>query len=108
MTQSEQKKTVGKYLSVCRSNFVFIAVFSFFINLLMFVSPLYMLQIYDRVLSSRNETTLVMVTILAVALLLVSAMLETTRSRILVRSGAKFDRVAGKDIFATAFRAGRS
>ena len=104
MTLSDQKKTVGSYLAVCRSNFIFIAVFSFFINLLMFVSPLYMLQIYDRVLSSRNETTLVMVTILAVALLLVSAMLESTRSRILVRSGAKFDRVAGKEIFATAFR----
>ncbi|KQT69093.1 peptidase [Aureimonas sp. Leaf460] len=95
---------MNAYLSVCRSNFIFVVVFSFFINLLMFVSPLYMIQVYDRVLASRNETTLVMVTLLAVSLLAVSAALETIRSRILVRSGAKFDRVAGRDIFAAAFR----
>ncbi|MEX6509234.1 type I secretion system permease/ATPase [Jiella sp. M17.18] len=104
VTLSEQKRTVGAYLAVCRRNFLFVTLFSFFINILMFVSPLYMLQVYDRVLSSRSVVTLVMVTILAVSLLLVSAALESIRSRILVRSGAKFDRKAGMDIFATAFR----
>jgi PrtD family type I secretion system ABC transporter len=104
MLSDKKKVTLRSYFAACRSNFLFVVLFSFFINLLMFVSPLYMLQVYDRVLSSRNEVTLVMVTILAVSLLLVWAALETIRSRILVRTGAKFDRAAGTDIFSTAFR----
>lgn len=51
-------------------------VFSFFINLLLFVSPLYMLQIYDRVLGTRNLVTLGGLTIIAGVLLLVWAALE--------------------------------
>ncbi len=71
-------------------------IFSFFINLLMFVSPLYMLQIYDRVVTSRSETTLVALTVLAGILLLVYAILEWLRSRILVRAGLAFDeKIAG-------------
>jgi len=66
-------------------------IFSFFINLLMFVSPLYMLQIYDRVLGSRSFTTLIALTILAGFLLLVYALLEAFRSRVLVRAGLLFD-----------------
>jgi ATP-binding cassette subfamily C protein len=66
-------------------------VFSFFINLLMFVSPLYMLQIYNRVLTSRNITTLIGLTVIAGLLLLVYAILEMLRSRILVRAGMLFD-----------------
>ena len=48
-------------------------IFSFFLNLLMFVSPLYMLQIYDRVLGTRNLATLAGLTVIAAALLMVWA-----------------------------------
>lgn len=76
--------------------FITAMVFSFFINLLMFVSPLYMLQIYDRVVSSRSQTTLVALTLLAAVLLAVYAALEALRSRILVRAGLSFDeKIAG-------------
>nr|WP_294567186.1 type I secretion system permease/ATPase [uncultured Rhodopila sp.] len=67
-------------------------VFSLFINILMFVSPLYMLQIYDRVLSSRSTSTLMAITAIAGLMLLVYAILETLRSRVLVRAGLLFDR----------------
>ncbi len=80
-------------------------VFSFFINLLVFVSPLYMLQIYDRVLASRNETTLVVITIIAAFLLFIYAMLETLRSRILVRAGILFDEKIATPIFGAIHRA---
>jgi ATP-binding cassette, subfamily C, bacterial len=66
-------------------------VFSFFLNLLMFVSPLYMLQIYDRVLGTRNLATLAALTVIAGALLMVWAGLETLRSRLLVQAGMMFD-----------------
>ena len=79
--------------------FLTATIFSFFINLLMFVSPLYMLQIYDRVITSRSETTLIALTILAAFLLLVYALLEGLRSRILVRGGRAFDEKIAGSVF---------
>jgi PrtD family type I secretion system ABC transporter len=88
-----------------RSAFIGVGVFSFFINVLMLVSPLYMLQIYDRVLSSRNETTLLWLTIIAVALYWVYSLLETMRSRVLVRIGGGVDRQMGPRLFSAVFKA---
>lgn len=79
-------------------------VFSFFINLLMFVSPLYMLQIYDRVVGSRSVTTLIALTILAGFLLLVYALLEGFRSRVLVRAGLLFDEKIADPVFEAIHR----
>lgn len=75
-------------------------VFSFFVNLLMFVGPLYMLQIYDRVLSSRSENTLVMITVIAIGLLATYGILEFIRSRMLVRAGMQFDEVLAGPMFS--------
>ncbi len=79
-------------------------IFSFFINLLLFVSPLYMLQIYDRVITTRNETTLLGITLLAGALLIVYAVLEMLRSRVLVRSGLLFDQQIATPVFNAVHR----
>ena len=79
-------------------------VFSFFTNLLVFVSPLYMLQIYDRVITSRNETTLYAITLIAAYLLLVYAVLEMLRSRVLVRAGILFDEKIAEPIFNAVHR----
>lgn len=80
-------------------------IFSFFINLLLFVSPLYMLQIYDRVISSRSEATLVGLTILAAFLLFIYAILEMLRSRLLVRAGLLFDEKIADPVFDAVHRA---
>ena len=82
-----------------RSTFIATLVFSFFTNLLMFVGPLYMLQIYDRVLSSRNEMTLIMISAIAIALLVSYGLLEFVRSRLLVRAGMQFDDVIANPVF---------
>ena len=79
-------------------------VFSFFLNLLMFVSPLYMLQIYDRVLGTRNLVTLGEITVIAAILLLVWAALETLRSRLLVRAGMLFDERFAAPMFRAVHR----
>jgi ATP-binding cassette subfamily C protein RsaD len=65
--------------------------FSLFINVLALVSPIYMLQVYDRVLSSRNEMTLLFITVIAVFLFMVYAVLEALRTQVLVRAGIRFD-----------------
>lgn len=92
--------------AACRGAFLATGLFSFCVNLLLFVSPLYMLQVYDRVLSSRNETTLLVLTVLAAGLLAVLAMLDLVRSRVLVRAGVRLDRMLSPQVFAAVFRHG--
>ena len=79
-------------------------IFGLFINLLLFVTPLYMLQIYDRVIPSRSETTLVGVTLVAAFGLAVYATLDMLRSRLLVRGGVIFDQEIANPIFDAAHR----
>lgn len=75
---------------------------SIFINLLVFVSPLYTMQIYDRVLTSRNAMTLVLLSAIALALFVSYAALEHFRSRVLVQIGIRFDRLLSGEVFETA------
>lgn len=94
-----QKTSLELAYGKFKSTFIATVIFSFFTNLLMFVGPLYMLQIYDRVLSSRNEMTLVMLTAIAIILLISYGLLEFTRSRLLVRAGMQFDEVLANPVF---------
>ena len=99
----EATSDVNAALRACRGAFVMTGAFSFFINLLMLTAPLYMLQVYDRVLSSRSESTLIALTVLAGAMLLVMGMLELVRSRILVRIGSRLDRDLNPRVFSAVF-----
>ena len=65
-------------------------VFSIFVNLLMLTGPLYMLQVYDRVLGSRSEETLVALTLLVAFLYGLMALLEYARGRVVARYAARF------------------
>ncbi len=76
-----------------------VAGFSFVINLLLLVSPLYMLQVYDRVLSSGSRDTLIVLTGIAFFLLGLLAFLETIRTKLLGRAAAQMDRETKEDIF---------
>lgn len=75
---------------------------SVFINLLVFASPLYTMQIYDRVLTSRNEMTLLLLSLIALALFICYAALEHFRSRVLVQTGLRFDEIVSGEAFETA------
>ena len=78
--------------------------FSFFINMLAFIGPLYMLQIYDRVITSRNELTLLFLTLIAGFLLIIYASLEKIRSSVLVRTGLLFDSKTRSELFESVLR----
>jgi len=82
---------LNQALQQTRPAIIIAVVFSLFINLLALVSPLYMLQVYDRVLASRNSLTLLFITLLAVALYFVYGALESLRTQVLVRAGIRFD-----------------
>jgi len=75
---------------------------SIFINLLVFVSPLYTMQVYDRVLTSRNGMTLLLLSLIALALFVSYAALEHFRSRVLVQTGLRFDELVSGEAFETA------
>lgn len=87
-----------------RGAIIAVGVFSLFINLLMFATPIYMLQVYDRVLTSRNENTLLMLTVIAVGALIVFGLLELARSRILVRAGQRLDALLSGSTFQAIFQ----
>jgi ATP-binding cassette, subfamily C, type I secretion system permease/ATPase len=78
-------------LSECRRAFASVALFSAAVNLLMLAGPLYMLQIYDRVLSSRSVPTLVALSIFLVGAYAFQGALDLIRSRVVVRSAALLD-----------------
>jgi ATP-binding cassette subfamily C exporter for protease/lipase len=86
-----------------RRVFFTVGAFSFVVNLLMLVPSIYMLQVYDRVLTSRSESTLLMLTLLAVGLLALMASLEWVRSRLLVRAGATLDAQLNARVYTAAF-----
>ncbi len=88
---SKNSNILTQAIQKCSTKLIVIVFFSLFINLLMFVAPLHMLQIYDRVLVSRSEVTLVALTILAIGLLVIYGLLEGIRIRILNRTSLQFD-----------------
>jgi len=81
----------SRLLRSCRSYFAAAAAFSLAINLLYLAGPLYMLQVYDRVISSGSELTLVMLTVVLVFAYLALVGLDIVRARILARANVRLD-----------------
>jgi ATP-binding cassette subfamily C protein EexD len=80
-----------------------LAVFSLVINLMYLVPPLYMLQVYDRVLTSASETTLILLTLIVAGLLASLGALDGVRSRMLVRISARIDLMLQGRLFESLF-----
>jgi ATP-binding cassette subfamily C exporter for protease/lipase len=97
--QNEIAQTLISFKGVFRT----VGVFSAIINVIMLLPALYMLQVYDRVLSSRNETTLVMLTVMVLGAYLLMSALEFVRSFVLIRVGAQLDMKMNKRIYTAAF-----
>jgi ATP-binding cassette, subfamily C, bacterial len=79
-------------------------VFSAFVNILMLTAPLYMLQVYDRVLVSRSEETLLALTLLMGFLFLVMGVLDYARGRIMARVGARLQQRLDARVLSAAVR----
>lgn len=104
MAQNAKKTDLQRALANCRGSFVAVGIFSLFINILMLVPSIYMLQIYDRVISSGSEVTLLMLTLLMAMLLIVMGALEWVRSAILVRISNRIDFNLGPRVYEAVFR----
>jgi ATP-binding cassette subfamily C protein EexD len=91
-------------LKACKGAFLSAAGFSMVINLLMLVPSLYMLQIYDRVVTTGNKSTLLMLTLIVFVLFLTMSILEWVRSQILVRVSTRLETLLNQRVFAVAYK----
>lgn len=82
---------IGNFLHRSRNVFISAGVFSLFVNLAMLNSPLFMLQVYDRVMTSQSKDTLLFLTLLSVGVLLFQSLVEVVRSDLLVRASSQLD-----------------
>lgn len=88
-----------------RREFLLVGSLSFLANLLMLGPTLYMLQIFDRVLSSQSEMTLLALSLITLLLFVALALSEWLRSRLLVRASLRFDRQLSTRVFNGSFQA---
>ncbi|MEJ6395751.1 type I secretion system permease/ATPase [Gymnodinialimonas sp. 2305UL16-5] len=79
-----------------------VGLFSLFVNLLMLTGPLYMLQVYERVLGSGSEETLLALTILVAFLFLMMGILDFARARVAARYGARLQEAFDARVFRAA------
>jgi ATP-binding cassette subfamily C exporter for protease/lipase len=100
-----QRTQLRKVLWGFRREFAMVAVFSAVSNLLLLTPTIYMLQLYDRVLVSGSETTLLSVSLLCLFLYCVMAFSDWTRSRVMVRAGVRLDEALGTRVFNASFEA---
>lgn len=94
---------LAEVLTSFKRTFNTIGVFSAVINILMLTPAIYMLQLYDSVLSSRNEMTLIMLTLIMLGAYVFMGVMEFVRSFVLIRVGAQFDIKLNQRIYTAAF-----
>jgi len=92
-------------LTAYKSAFFNIGLFSAVINLLMLAPALYMLQVYDRVLASGNQMTLLMLTLMILGLFGLMGALEWVRSQVVIRLGTQMDMRLNQRVFDAAYEA---
>ena len=102
--ENEIKSDLQKALGLCRKSFATAGFFSLFINFLMIIPALYMLQLYDRVITSGSQSTLLMLTLIMVLLLITMGLLEWVRGQILIRVGARLELLLNERLFALTFK----
>ena len=91
-----------------RREFLVVGIFSMVANVLMLMPTIYMLQVFDRVLVSRSELTLLFVSLITLFLFVVMSFAEWARSRLLVRAGVRLDEVLNARVFNASFEASLS
>ena len=107
MSRSEFQRGLGELRAArVEQNGLLVAafVFSVFVNILMLTGPLYMLQVYDRVLGSRSEPTLLALSALVTFLFVVMGILDHARSRVLARVGARIQQRLERRVFDASLR----
>ncbi|WP_168409568.1 type I secretion system permease/ATPase [Erwinia amylovora] len=105
MNQFIPRNEIADVLRTHSKVFRDVGIFTAFINLLMLVPSVYMLQVYDRVLPSRNEITLLMLTLIMLGLFGMMSLLEYVRSMVVIRIGSQLDMRLNTRVYTAAYEA---
>lgn len=92
-------------LRKCRKGLLYAAFFSLFANILMLTVSVYMMQVFDRVLTSKSMETLVFLTMIALAALLLMSLMDVIRGQVLLRLGGWLERELAPDAYGYAVEA---
>lgn len=98
------KSDLEEALKLCKGAFLSAAGFSMLINFMMITPSIYMMQVYDRVVSTGNKSTLLMLTLIVIAVFITMATLEWVRSQILVRVSSRLEMLLNQRLFHIAFK----
>lgn len=98
-----QRNEIADVIRTRSKIFWTVGIFTAFINILMLVPSIYMLQVYDRVLPSGNEITLLMLTLIMLGMFGMMALLEYARSMVVIRIGAQLDMRLNSRIYTAAY-----
>src|SRR6476659_3939797 len=101
MIKQNHRSPLGSALRACYPALIATFVLSLFINASMLATPLYSMQIYDRVLTSRSVGTLTMLTVVVGMFLVLYGILEFARSGVLARAGLQFEGALRHPLFET-------
>ena len=102
MSLPADKAGLGNFIATYRYALLSVGVFSAVVNLLLLTGPIFMLQVYDRVLASQSVPTLLMLLLLVAFLLAFYAILEAIRTRILCRVAVDADAQISRRVFEQA------
>ncbi len=102
--KAKERSDLQEAISLCKGSFATAGFFSLFINFLMLVPAIYMLQLYDRVITSGSVPTLLMLTMIMVVLFITMGALEWVRSQILVRVGSRLETLLNERLFGATFK----
>lgn len=108
---SPEQKLLGSYqaadvpeaLALCKRSFLTAAFFSLFINVLVLVPMIYTMQVYDRVISTNSESTLLMLTLMVTFIFFFTGALEWIRSQILIVTSARIEQALNARVFDAMF-----
>lgn len=103
MAKTSRPNDLQEVLKGCRGYFLAAGGFSLAINILYLASPLYMLQVYNRVVTSGSQVTLVLLTVVLLIAFAALSALDMVRARILNRMGVRLDLALADKVFAASF-----
>ena len=104
MSNTQTANELRDSLEACRAYFLYAALFSAAVNILLLTPIIYMLTVYDRVVASGSMSTLLMLTLLMIALLLAVGGFEWVRSTILISASNRLEQLLRKRVSDATFK----
>ncbi len=100
----ENPNKLKSALLEARPIFIMVFIFAFVVNIFMLITPLYSLQVLDRVIGSRSKETLIYLSLLMLVLYIALTLLQTARSFTLIKLGEWLDKKVSPELFAISIR----